>query len=67
MKHSTVLIISLYTQPVHSISCDANGCSAYQDIPLNFMESTVYYKVHKIVTQSSSKAWTVKIHPDTVP
>jgi hypothetical protein len=27
------------------ISSDANGCSAYQDIPQNLMELTVHYTV----------------------
>jgi hypothetical protein len=31
------------------------------------MESTVYYKVHENVPQSSPEAWIVKIHPDSVP
>jgi len=50
------MIIKLSTHPVFSVSCDANGWSAYQDIPHNFMESTVYYKVNEIVTQSSPEA-----------
>jgi hypothetical protein len=52
--NSTVLIITLNT-PIYSISSVAS-CSAYQDIPHNFMESTVYYKVHENVPQSSPEA-----------
>ena len=55
-----------YTHLVYSISCDANGCSAYQDIPHNFMENTVYYKVQQNGTRGSNQARIVKIHPDTV-
>ena len=56
----------LLTHPVYSISCDANGCSAYQDIPQNFIELTVYYRVHGNVIQWFSEASIVKIHHEIV-
>jgi hypothetical protein len=56
MKHSTLIIITLHTHLVYSISCDANSWTADQDIAHSFMESTVYYKGHEIVTQSSPEA-----------
>ena len=56
----------LLTHLVYSISCDANGCSVYQDIHQNFMEIMVYFRVIGNDIQRSLEAWIVKIHSDTV-
>ena len=66
LKNSALKIINL-THVIYSISSDANCCSAYQDIPQNFMQLTIHYRVHKNVIQRSPEAWIVKNHPDTVP
>ena len=44
LKNRT-LLITKQTHPAYSISWDANCCSAYQDIPQNFMELAVHYSV----------------------
>jgi len=53
--------------PLYNISWDANGYSAYQHLPQNFMELMFHYTVHENVIQCCPEARLVKINPDTVP